>query len=151
MPRKQRPAVWACLSHSNLVNYPGELYHRSAYLSSLPQILKLANISVFIPSLHPLTFFSATFVIAHLSPRDVGGLSGIWQWLQVVFISGEHMSLAPNTHSQKAKLYQLPLKMPLLLHPSVFALLLPSALWSHLKNLIPGFGVWIQLYLLSFP
>ena len=66
----------ACLNTPILVNYPGEFYHRSAHLSSLQQILEVANI-LYNPKSSSSDLLLSYFCHSHWFTKDVGGLSGI--------------------------------------------------------------------------
>lgn len=89
-----------------LANHRNGFYHRTAHLPRLQQILKVENIlynrQYSFPDLLPISFSHS-----HLFTKCRGS---IWE-LTVTYISHsgfkKHVSMAPNTHSQMAKLDQL--------------------------------------------
>lgn len=89
-----------------LANHHNGFCHRAAHFPSLPQILKVENILYncqYSSSDLPPIYFSHS----HLFTKCRGS---IWE-LTVTYSSHsgfkEHVSMAPNTHSQMAKLDQL--------------------------------------------
>ena len=110
-----------------LVNYHSGFYHRSAHLPSPQRILEVVNI-LYNPQSSSSDLLLIYFHHSHLFTKDVGRLSD----MTVAYssnLASESTPPWPPTPTPEGQIISTQFwKMPLLLHPSVFALLLPSAL-----------------------